>query len=44
MMEKILLAGFGGQGVMFIGKIITYAGMLDGREVCWIPSDRKSVV
>lgn len=38
MMEKILLAGFGGQGVMFIGKIITYAGMLDGREVCWIPS------
>ena len=38
MMDKILLAGFGGQGVMFIGKILTYAGMLDGREVCWIPS------
>jgi len=38
MMDKILLAGFGGQGVMFIGKIVTYAGMLDGREVCWIPS------
>lgn len=37
-MDKILLAGFGGQGVMFIGKILTYAGMLDGREVCWIPS------
>ena len=38
MMDKILLAGFGGQGVMFIGKILTYAGMLDGRQVCWIPS------
>lgn len=38
MMDRILLAGFGGQGVMFIGKILTYAGMLDGREVCWIPS------
>jgi 2-oxoglutarate ferredoxin oxidoreductase subunit gamma len=23
---------------MFVGKILTYAGMLDGREVCWIPS------
>jgi len=38
MMDKILLAGFGGQGVMFIGKILAYAGMLDSREVCWIPS------
>lgn len=38
MSDKILLAGFGGQGVMFVGKIMTYAGMLDGREVCWIPS------
>ena len=38
MMDKIVLAGFGGQGVMFIGKILTYSGMADGREVCWIPS------
>lgn len=38
MMDKILLAGFGGQGVLFIGKVLTYAGMLGGREVCWIPS------
>jgi 2-oxoglutarate ferredoxin oxidoreductase subunit gamma len=38
MKDKILLAGFGGQGVMFIGKILAYAGMLDKREVCWIPS------
>lgn len=38
MMDKVLLAGFGGQGVLFIGKVMAYAGMLDGREVCWIPS------
>lgn len=38
MMDKVLLAGFGGQGVMFIGKVLAYSGMLDGREVCWIPS------
>ena len=38
MMDKILLAGFGGQGVMFIGKILAYAGMLDEQEICWIPS------
>ena len=38
MMDKVLLAGFGGQGVMFIGKVMAYAGMLGGLEVCWIPS------
>jgi 2-oxoglutarate ferredoxin oxidoreductase subunit gamma len=38
MMDKVLLAGFGGQGVMFIGKILAYAAMLGNLEVCWIPS------
>jgi len=38
MMDRILLAGFGGQGVMFIGKVLAYAGMMDERDVCWIPS------
>ena len=38
MMDKIVLAGFGGQGVMFVGKILAYAGLVDEREVCWIPS------
>lgn len=38
MMDKILLAGFGGQGVMFIGKVLAYSGMHGKREVCWIPS------
>ena len=38
MMDKIVLAGFGGQGVMFIGKLLAIAGMLSDLEVCWIPS------
>ena len=35
---NILLAGFGGQGILFAGKILAYAGLLDGREVSWLPS------
>lgn len=36
--ERILCAGFGGQGIMSLGKLIAYAGMLDGRHVTWMPS------
>ena len=35
---KIILAGFGGQGVLFLGKVIAYAGLMDGKEVSWLPS------
>ena len=35
---QIILAGFGGQGILFAGKLIAYAGLLDGREVSWLPS------
>ena len=35
---NILVAGFGGQGVLFSGKTIAYAGLLDGKEVSWFPS------
>lgn len=38
MIDKIILAGFGGQGVMFIGKLLAISGMLNDLEVCWIPS------
>ena len=34
----ILLAGFGGQGILFFGKAIAYAGMQNESEVSWIPS------
>jgi 2-oxoglutarate ferredoxin oxidoreductase subunit gamma len=33
-----ILAGFGGQGILFMGKAIAYAGLLEGREVSWLPS------
>lgn len=36
--HKIMIAGFGGQGVMLIGQILAYAGMLEGKEVTWMPS------
>ncbi len=36
--ERILCAGFGGQGIMSLGKLIAYGGMLDDRHVTWMPS------
>lgn len=36
--HKISCAGFGGQGVMSMGQLLTYAGMLEGKEVAWVPS------
>ncbi|MBU9723984.1 MULTISPECIES: 2-oxoacid:acceptor oxidoreductase family protein [Bacillaceae] len=38
MKEEIIIAGFGGQGVMSMGQILTYAGMKEGKEVSWLPS------
>jgi len=35
---NIMVAGFGGQGILFAGKIIANAGMIDGREISWLPS------
>ena len=32
------MAGFGGQGVMLMGQLLTFAGMLDGKQVSWMPS------
>lgn len=36
--EKVICAGFGGQGVMSMGQLLAYAGMLDERFVSWMPS------
>ncbi len=33
-----VLAGFGGQGILFMGKVIAYAGLFDNKEVSWLPS------
>lgn len=38
MTHEILLAGFGGQGILFSGKFLAYDGLLEEREVSWLPS------
>ena len=38
MEERITIAGFGGQGVMAIGQLLTYAGMIEDKHVSWLPS------
>jgi 2-oxoglutarate ferredoxin oxidoreductase subunit gamma len=38
MTNEFLLAGFGGQGILFAGKLIAYAGLYAGKEVSWLPS------
>jgi 2-oxoglutarate ferredoxin oxidoreductase subunit gamma len=36
--ETVIIAGFGGQGVLSMGKILAYAGVMSGLEVSWMPS------
>ena len=38
MTYEIIIAGFGGQGVLSMGKILAYAGLTEGMEVSWMPS------
>jgi 2-oxoglutarate ferredoxin oxidoreductase subunit gamma len=38
MLQEIILAGFGGQGVMSMGQLLAYAGLVEGKYVSWIPS------
>ncbi|MDR1737931.1 MAG: 2-oxoacid:acceptor oxidoreductase family protein [Candidatus Symbiothrix sp.] len=38
MQHEIIIAGFGGQGVLSMGKILAYAGLIEGKEVAWFPS------
>ena len=38
MQSEIMFAGFGGQGILLIGKILAHAAMKEGYEVAWIPS------
>ena len=35
-MQSILLAGFGGQGVLFAGKIMAYSGLIEDKYVSWL--------
>jgi 2-oxoglutarate ferredoxin oxidoreductase subunit gamma len=36
--KEVIMAGFGGQGVMTAGQLLAYAGMDEGKQVAWIPS------
>ncbi len=38
MTEEIIIAGFGGQGVLSMGKILSYSGIMQDQEVSWMPS------
>lgn len=36
--SRILFAGFGGQGILFAGKFLAYKGLIENKEVSWLPS------
>ncbi|MDO4741254.1 MAG: 2-oxoacid:acceptor oxidoreductase family protein [Eubacteriales bacterium] len=38
MTNQLIIAGFGGQGVLLMGQLLAYSGMLQGKEVSWLPS------
>lgn len=38
MLHEVIIAGFGGQGVMVMGQLLAYAGMLEGKGVSWYPA------
>ena len=38
MTNRFLIAGFGGQGLLFAGKFLAYKGMMEGKQVTWLPS------
>jgi len=38
MKQEIIIAGFGGQGVLSMGKILAYSGLMEDKEVAWFPS------
>ncbi len=37
-MQQVILAGFGGQGILSMGKFIAYSGLEEGKNVSWLPS------
>ena len=38
MKQEIIIAGFGGQGVLTLGKILAHSGLVGGKEVTWMPA------
>ena len=40
MKKEIIISGFGGQGVLSMGKILAYSGLMEDKEVTWMPERR----
>lgn len=38
MKQEFIIAGFGGQGVLLLGQMLASAGMMEGKQVSWMPS------
>ena len=38
MTKEIIISGFGGQGVLSMGKILAYSGLMEDKEVTWMPA------
>lgn len=38
MTDNIIITGFGGQGILFAGKILAYAALIKGKQLSWLPS------
>ncbi len=38
MQHEVIIAGFGGQGTLYAGQVLAYAGMDEGKQVTWLPS------
>jgi len=38
MNNEVIIAGFGGQGILFAGKVLAYTGLMNGFEISWLPS------
>lgn len=38
MTHEVIISGFGGQGVLSMGKILAYSGLMEGKEVTWMPA------
>ena len=36
--QRIIIAGFGGQGILSAGRLIAYSGMIENKNVSWLPS------
>ena len=38
MKQEVIISGFGGRGVLSMGKILAYSGLMEGKEVTWMPA------